>query len=174
MVSEDAKGLEFDAFISYETEDQLTVVEPLVRQLEARGIRVWYDKAMVAPGESLRREIDKGLLGSRVGIPILSRRYFEKQWTQGELDALLELHRQGRIEVIPVRHGMTHAELSECSPLLSGRRSLSTDVEITVLADDIAATIRLEWLHRATLEVAMPNVPVLKTIRARREITVPG
>lgn len=50
-----------DVFISHSTADK-PYVEPLVKALEAAGISVWFDKSSMAWGDSLRSEIDRGLV----------------------------------------------------------------------------------------------------------------
>jgi TIR domain-containing protein len=143
---------EWDAFISHASEDKLKVVEPLVRDLQARELRIWYDKEIIRPGDSPRRAIDEGLRRSRVGIIVLSRSYFAKPWPQAEFDALYEQHLRGRSVLIPVRHGISTGELAEFSPLVSSLRSLSTDSGTRALAEELLVTIRRSWLHFASVE----------------------
>jgi hypothetical protein len=56
---------EWDAFVSHASEEKDSVVEPLVRALETRGLRIWYDRTTLSVGDSLRRSIDEGLARSR-------------------------------------------------------------------------------------------------------------
>jgi hypothetical protein len=156
MPTEDENPPLWDGFASHASEDKRDVVEPLVRELQSRGLRVWYDKDLIGPGQSLRQKIDEGLARSRVGIVVVSHNYFDKPWPRAELDAIFERHLRGEIVLIPIRHNMSHAELSNRSPLVGSVRSLSTEVGIPALADEIARTIRLAWLHLASVEVPMP------------------
>src|ERR1700694_5684589 len=79
----------YDVFISYASEDRGRVAQPLAKELESRGLQVWYDEIKLQLGDSLRRKIDAGLSGCRFAVVVLSPRYFAKEWTQYELDSLV-------------------------------------------------------------------------------------
>src|SRR6266566_1678037 len=65
--SEPATEAEFDVFVSHASEDKRTFVQPLIDELLSLGVRVWYDKMELSPGDSLRQRIDLGLTKSRFG-----------------------------------------------------------------------------------------------------------
>ena len=91
----------WDAFICHAREDK----EPFVRELAvrlSRHVQVWYDEFSLKVGDSLRREIDRGLAQSRYGVVVLSPRFFEKEWPQSELDALRALQAEGQSAILPV------------------------------------------------------------------------
>ena len=79
----------WDVFISHASEDNETVAVPLAKMLGEKGLLVWIDKQQLRLGDSLRRKIDEGLLQSRLGIVILSKSFFFKEWPKKELDALV-------------------------------------------------------------------------------------
>jgi hypothetical protein len=147
---------EWDAFISHATEDKSDVVEPLVRELEARGLRIWYDDDVVKAGESLRRAIDQGLLRSRVGIVVLSPHFFGKGWTEAELDALYDRQLAGEVVLIPVWHQLTLADVRIHAPLLAPRKALSTAGGIPALAEELSMTVRQAWLRSRPTSVLSP------------------
>src|ERR1700677_1804909 len=94
-----------DVFISHASEDKSEVVKPLAEMLKLGGLQVWYDDYVLKLGDSLRREIDRGLAECRYGIVILSHSFFAKEWPQRELDALAAREISGRGKVIlPVWH----------------------------------------------------------------------
>ena len=68
-----------DAFISHATEDKDVVVRPLAQALIDQNLRVWYDDFELRIGDSLRREIDRGIAHSRFGIVVLVTRLFPKE-----------------------------------------------------------------------------------------------
>lgn len=88
-VDSPAVAPEWDVFVSHATEDKDEVVRPLVNELVARDVRVWYDEFELRIGDSLRRKIDTGLARSRFGVVVLSRSFFAKNWPQYELDGLV-------------------------------------------------------------------------------------
>ena len=92
---DDAKNGEWDAFISHASEDK-EFVRPLADALRARHLSIWYDEFTLLLGDSLRRSIDRGLARSKYGIVILSKKFFEKEWPQKELDGLVAREVDGK------------------------------------------------------------------------------
>ena len=80
---EDGAIIEYDVFISHESEDKEEVVRPLANALVQRGLKVWCDEFELKIGDSLRRKIDRA--NSRFGIVVLSRDFIKKGWTNYEL-----------------------------------------------------------------------------------------
>jgi TIR domain-containing protein len=68
----------YDVYISHATEYK-PYVEPLVKALEAAGIKVWFDKTALEWGDDLRPSIDRGLANCRYGIVILSKAFLRKK-----------------------------------------------------------------------------------------------
>lgn len=92
----------YDFFVSHASEDKNGFVRPLVNAMLNLGLNVWYDEFSLEIGDSLRRTIDHGLSGSRYGIVILSENFFNKQWPQYELDALVNKSMSGQKVILPV------------------------------------------------------------------------
>lgn len=78
-------------FISHASEDKSEVAKPLTDLLRAKGVEVWFDEYELTLGDSLRKSIDKGLKESDFGLVILSHAFFDKNWTEYELDSLITL-----------------------------------------------------------------------------------
>jgi hypothetical protein len=111
----------FDVFISHATEDK-GYVEPLVKALEAAGIRVWYDKSALEWGDDLRPEIDRGLTNCRYGVVVFSKAFLrKKKWTEYELDSLFAMEKVGRKVILPIWHGITRDDLIPYSPAFADR-----------------------------------------------------
>ena len=73
-------------------------------------------------GDSLRRNIDAGLANSGHGVVVLSKNFFNKQWPQYELDALVQTEiSQGRKCILPIWHGVTHQDVYSYSPSLADK-----------------------------------------------------
>lgn len=104
---------QFDVFISHATEDK-PYVEPLVKALEAAGIKVWFDKTAFEWGDDLRPSIDRGLANCRYGIVIFSKAFLrKKKWTEYELNSLFALEQPGRKIILPIWHGITRDDVLE-------------------------------------------------------------
>lgn len=76
----------WDIFISHASEDKETFVRDLAKKLRSFKIKVWYDEFTLKPGDSLVNSIDKGILDSEFGLIILSKNFFNKNWTDYEKD----------------------------------------------------------------------------------------
>lgn len=132
LVAPKAPETEYDLFISHASEDKVEIAAPLAEKLTALGATVWYDEAVLTAGDSLRREIDKGLRLSRFGVVILSPAFFAKEWPQRELDGLVALQtdRGGKV-VLPVWHRVTKDDVLRFSPTLADLVALNTAVLTT-------------------------------------------
>lgn len=139
------QGKECDVFVSHATEDKDSIVRPLVAALQAEALVVWYDEFELRVGSSLRRSIDVGLANSRFGVVVLSESFFEKGWTNYELDGLVtrEVAEGGRQLILPLWHRVTKDEVTQYSPSLADKLALRTaDHTVAEIAAEIAGVIR--------------------------------
>ena len=117
---------DYDFFICHASEDKEGIARELAQSLESAGARVWYDEFILKPGDSLRREIDRGLGKSRFGIVILSQAFFDKEWPQRELDGLVSLETSGKAHILPIWHKVTKDDVMGHSPSLADKVALNT------------------------------------------------
>lgn len=114
-----------DVFLCHAWDDREGVAKKLHDLLESRGVSVWFSEKDVLLGSNLLREIDKGLVKSRIGIVLVTPALLDRLQGEGiadkELSALL-----ARDLLVPIVHGTTYEELREVSPLLGSRSGLST------------------------------------------------
>ena len=123
-----------DVFISHAWEDKEGFVRDLAEKCRAAGIDAWYDETSVKWGQSLRQAIDRGLAGAYFGVVVLSENFFKKEWTNYELDGLLQKESSGRGAVLPIWYKVTKDEVEHYSPSLANRLALNT---ATVSTDQI-------------------------------------
>lgn len=114
-----------DVFLCHAWDDRKGAAKELHDILESKGVTVWFSEKDVLLGSSLLREIDKGLVKSRVGIVLVTPSFLERVKREGvadkELSALL-----ARDLLVPIIHDTTFEDLREVSPLLGSRSGLST------------------------------------------------
>ncbi|MEM8520523.1 toll/interleukin-1 receptor domain-containing protein [Flavobacterium sp. PL12] len=114
-----------DVFLCHAWDDRKGAAKELHDILESKGVSVWFSEKDVLLGTSLLREIDKGLVKSRVGIVLVTPLFLKRIKGEGiadkELSALL-----ARDLLVPILHNATFDDLREVSPLLGSRSGLST------------------------------------------------
>ena len=132
-----------DVFISHATEDKDDVVRPLAQALIDQNLRVWYDEFELRIGDSLRRKIDAGLAQSRFGIVVLSHAFFQKNWSQYELDGLVTREMAGEQVILPLWHRITKEEIISHSPSLADKIARNTsNSTIAEIAQEVADVIQ--------------------------------
>ena len=111
-----------DAFISYSGDDT-DIALSVASELTRWGVRIWIDRLDIRPGASLSQSIDIGLLKSKFALPLLSRSYFDRYWTQEEIRGMRALHgRENRI--IPIWCGIDESFVREKSPILADTKAI--------------------------------------------------
>lgn len=119
-------GKRWDVFISHASEDKEEIAHSIAEALKERGFSVWYDEFALKLGDSLRESINRGLAESRFGVVILSKHFFSKHWPNQELNGLAAIEVGGEKVILPVWHGVTHADVVTYSPILADRKAVSS------------------------------------------------
>jgi hypothetical protein len=133
---------EWDVSISHATEDKEAIARPLADALRSKGLRVWYDDFALTLGDSLRQSIDRGLAGSLFGVVIISPHFFEKHWTQQELNGLATREVEGEKVILPVWHKINVEGVRKSSPMLADRKAVHTDQGLEIVVQQIIEVIR--------------------------------
>jgi len=131
---------QYDVFIAHASEDK-DFATPLAISLRKDGFEVWYDDFVLKLGDSLQQEIDKGLATSRYGIVILSRNFFNKDWTRKELDGLAAKEKAGRKVILPIWRNITKEEVVFYSPTLAGLKAAPSRMGIAAITKMIIEVI---------------------------------
>lgn len=135
-----------DIFLCHAWDDRKGIAKQLHDLLEAKGVSVWFSEKDVLLGSNLLREIDKGLIKSRVGIVLVTPAFLKRIAGEGgadkELSALL-----ARDLLVPIVHNTTYEDLRDASPLLGSRSGLSTQEDsIATIVEKLAELVNLENL----------------------------
>jgi hypothetical protein len=130
--------MNFDAFISHAWEDKDDFVTELAQKLQEHRVEVWYDEFSLKVGDSLRQSIDFGLSKSRFGIVVLSKNFFQKRWTNWELDGLVQRqNNSSNTLIIPIWHNISKQDILEYSPSLADKVAIRSDIGISNIVKQI-------------------------------------
>lgn len=134
-----------DLFLCHAWEDRENAAKDLYEHLTGNGASVWFSETEVKLGQSLMREIDKGLRSSRIGIVLVTPAPLKSLESGGvadkELSALLATDR-----VIPIAYGVTFEDIVDVSPLLASRAGLTIDDRLPLVeaAKKVAASAAVQ------------------------------
>lgn len=152
FVVENAEGREtpYDFFISHAWKDKEDFVNNLVSTAKEAGLDVWDDQSAIVWGDSIRQKIDDGLRRSFFGVVVLSPNFFERPWTQYELDGIVNRDLSGAGRLLPIWHRLTQDDVAAKAPSLAGRLALPTSTystaqiveELLVMRDRFKAVAR--------------------------------
>ncbi len=115
-----------DLFISHASENKDDFVRPLANLLEQYGVDVWYDEFELKIGSSISRSIDKGISNSRYGLIVLSKEFFNKNWTEYELRSFNSFEIENNDVLLPIWHSVTVNEVREFSPYMADKFALNS------------------------------------------------
>jgi hypothetical protein len=134
-------------FISHAYEDK-AFATPLAIRLKELGHDVWYDEFILTVGDSLREKIDEGLSSSDFGVVILSKNFFEKDWTQVELDGLMMLQSRHRKVILPIWLGVGKEEVKKYSVMLAARIGAQASKGYEVVAEEVNLAITTSQVQK--------------------------
>ena len=135
-----------DIFLCHAWDDRKGIAKQLHDMLELKGVSVWFSEKDVSLGSNLLREIDKGLVKSRIGLVLVTPAFLKRIKGEGiadkELSALL-----ARDLLVPIIHDTTYEDLREVSPFLGSRSGLNTrEDSINTIAEKLAELVNLQNL----------------------------
>lgn len=131
-------------------------MRPLAEALQSNRVEVWYDEFSLKPGDSLRRSIDLGLRKSRYGIVVLSKPFFEKQWTDWELNGLVQQQLSSNKKLIlPIWHGVDRKTVLDYSPSLADIVAIQSDLGLEAV---VAKLLQVLFPEGSTLLIARDSL----------------
>ncbi len=129
-------------FICHAAENKDEIARPLANALSEHGVSVFFDEFSLKLGDSLRESIDRGLSHSKFGVVILSPQFFEKHWSQQELNGLATREVGGKKVILPVWHNVAFNDVRDFSPTLADRIAVSTVKGLKQVVKSILAAIK--------------------------------
>jgi hypothetical protein len=109
----------------------------LAGELRRKGLKVWYNEFTLKVGDSLRREIDRGLRNSRHGIVVLSPAFFAKKWPPWELDGLVTKEMHSERVILPVWHNVTAEDVRKYTLSLSEKVAANSTEGIAAVVEKL-------------------------------------
>lgn len=129
---------QYDVFISHASKDKSDYVESLYMSLRRLGINIFYDTDSISWGDNWKKVILDGTAISEFAIIVISKNFFDREWTERELSEFLKRQNEsGQKIVLPLLHGITRDQLNEHYPELEEIQVIDTATktkeEITIL-----------------------------------------
>jgi TIR domain-containing protein len=131
-----------DLFICHASEDKEGIARQLAQRLKGSGYQVWYDEFSLKLGDSLPREVDRGLAACRYGVVILSPNFFRKEWPRRELDGLVARETQdGQKRILPVWHDVSQEVVAQYSPTLASRLAVRSSEGLEKVVQEVVRAV---------------------------------
>lgn len=129
---------EYDVFISHANKDKSDYVDSLYMAIKRLGVNIFYDTEVLSWGDNWKQVILEGTEKSEFAIIVISENFFDREWTERELDEFLKRQNaSGQKIVLPLLHNITLDMLKEKYPTLGDIQVITTEryskEEITVL-----------------------------------------
>jgi hypothetical protein len=131
-----------DFFISHSSEDKQDFVKGLADNLIINGATVFYDEYSIKLGDSISESINKGLTVSNNAIVILSKYFFEKGWTNAELQAIFSKSIAENYKILIIYHGVTHNEVIKTYPLLADKKAIDSSIGVEKITEHLFTAIQ--------------------------------
>ena len=107
----------YDVFLSHTSADKLEFVDGLNDLLKKLGVRIFYDKESIEWGDNWKQKILDGTQKSGFAIIVISEKFFDREWTERELNEFLNRQNQiGQKLILPILHGITSNQLKDKYP----------------------------------------------------------
>ncbi|MCD8197769.1 MAG: toll/interleukin-1 receptor domain-containing protein [Lachnospiraceae bacterium] len=109
----------YDVFISHASKDKLDYVDGLYMAVKKLGIHVFYDSEEISWGDNWKNVILDGTDSSEFAIIVISENFFDREWTNKELQEFLTRQNgSGQKIILPLLYNVTVDQFKERYPEL--------------------------------------------------------
>ena len=132
---------EFDVFISHANDNKAGFVNSLTDALSKLGITIWYDANTLEWGDNWKLQITNGLKKCRFGIVVISPEFLGREWTEKELNELLQRQNEsGDKVVLPLLYRLTIDDLKKNYPKVADIQAIivTSETDVKDIAIDFA------------------------------------
>lgn len=151
MISRD-RGIDgkYDVFISHANKDKLTFIDELYNSLDNLGINIFYDKKSLEWGDKWKDRILDGVKQSEFAIIVISENFFDREWTEKELNEFLNRQNQnGQKIILPVVHNITMEQLRGKYPSIAEIQAINSQ---DYTCDQIAILFAAQLIKRLKVQ----------------------
>lgn len=132
---------QFDVFVSHANDNKEEFVNPLTAELSRLGISIWYDANILDWGDNWKLQIANGLKKCRFGIVVISPEFLGREWTEKELNELLQRQNEtGEKVILPILYKLTISDLKKQYPQVADfqARVITPDDDVKDIVIDFA------------------------------------
>ena len=146
-----AKALpEYDVFLSHANADKQDFVDELNSSLEKLDVKIFYDKKSLEWGDKWKDKILDGTKKAEFAIIVISENFFDREWTEKELDQFLNRqNRNGQKLILPIIHNITNDDLRNKYPSVADLQTIDSQ---NYTCDEIALLFARQFIKRLKAE----------------------
>lgn len=113
-------AFQFDVFVSHANANKEELVNKLTTALSKLDVSIWYDANILDWGDNWKLQIANGLKKCRFGIVVVSPEFLGREWTEKELNELLQRQNEtGEKVVLPLLYKLTVEDMKKQYPQLA-------------------------------------------------------
>lgn len=135
---------QFDVFVSHANDNKAEFVNALTAGLSRLGISIWYDANILDWGDNWKLQIANGLKKCRFGIVVVSPEFLGREWTEKELNELLQRQNEaGEKVILPLLYKLTISDMKKRYPQLADfqARIIAPDDDVRDIVIDFARVL---------------------------------
>lgn len=136
----------YDVFVSHATKDKIPYVNELYKELKKLEVKIFYDQVELSWGDNWKRRILEATKQSEFAIIVISKNFFDREWTERELKTFLSRQNKSKQKIIlPVLYNVTQEEFLAHYPQLKEIQYITTNKNSK---KDIAILFAKEYIKR--------------------------
>ena len=136
----------FDVFLSHANKDKLSFVDELNESLKRLRVTIFYDKESLEWGDNWKQRILDGTKQAEFAIIVISENFFDREWTERELNEFLNRQNQnGQKLILPILHGISAEQMSNKYPKVADIQAIDSK---TYTCDQIALLFAGQLIKR--------------------------
>lgn len=118
---------EYDVFISHANKDKEGLIDELYESLNRLGIKIFYDKESLIWGDEWKKQILNGVSKAEFAIIVISKNFFDREWTEKELTQFLNRqNKNGQKMILPILHNISMKQLKDKYPGIADIQAINS------------------------------------------------